>query len=108
MGRFVHGFQRPCALGFFESVDFSMLEWEGDELKGVKPDFVRNVVRMLGEAKREQVRICMTLFDAQVYRPDRQKPESRIPWAFFADQGPMACADFFDFHLTRLRRDFGL
>lgn len=68
VGSFVHGFQRPCPLWFLESVDFPMLEWEGDELKGVKPDFVRHVVRMLGEAKREQLRIHMSHFDNEFWR----------------------------------------
>ncbi|NDG83972.1 MAG: hypothetical protein EBX52_02915 [Proteobacteria bacterium] len=69
------GGARTVRLWFFESLALPMLEWEGDRVKGVRADYVRNVIRMLGAAREQGVQVYMTLLDAQMYRLE-QKDES--------------------------------
>lgn len=59
---------KTVRLWFFEGLEFPMLEWRGDELKGLRADFIRNVLHTLELARREGVQVYMTLLDAQVYR----------------------------------------
>jgi hypothetical protein len=59
---------KTVRLWFFEGLGFPMLEWQGEDLRGLRPDFIRNVVHTLELARREGVQVYMTLLDAQVYR----------------------------------------
>ena len=73
---------RELRLWFFESLDFPMLEWMGNRISGPRPDFVKNVIRMMRLAKAEGISIYMTLLDAQVYRPDRVPARDRARFQY--------------------------
>jgi hypothetical protein len=78
---------RELRLWFFESLDLPMLEWSGSWIQGPRPDFVRNVIRMMKLAKAEDISIYMTLLDAQVYRPDRVGVQDRERFSGLARVG---------------------
>jgi hypothetical protein len=57
-------------LWFLESPDFPMLEWSHGQIKGLKPEYIRNVIETLRIARERNVRVYMTILDGQAYRPD--------------------------------------
>jgi hypothetical protein len=56
---------------FFESASFPMIEFDGLKIKHLKPEYVKNVLSMLALARKHELKIYMTLFDAHSYRPDK-------------------------------------
>ena len=62
---------KKLRLWFFESSDFPMIEWQGDQILGLKPDYIKNVIRTLELANKHHVKVYMTFFDAHAYRPDQ-------------------------------------
>jgi hypothetical protein len=75
-------------LWFFETTNFPMLNWEGNQITGIREDYVRNVVRMLTLARVHGLRIYMTLLDPQVYRPDHWREDhSRFRWILSPEGG---------------------
>jgi hypothetical protein len=59
-------------LWLFESSDFPMLNWNNDELLGVKPEFIKNFTQTLRLAEKHQIKIYMTIFDAHAYAPGKK------------------------------------
>lgn len=58
-------------LWFFESASFPMIEFDGMQIKRLKPEYIKNVLSMLRQAQQQDLKIYMTLFDAHSYRPDK-------------------------------------
>ncbi len=69
-------------LWLFETTNYPMLIWSPEgRITGIREDYVRNVVRMLGIARENGIRIYMTLLDPQVYRPDKtDQDHARFKW----------------------------
>jgi hypothetical protein len=61
---------KQLRLWLFEGADFPMLEWEGKDPMGIRPDFVKNFIHTLEIARRYDVKVYATIFDAHSYRPD--------------------------------------
>lgn len=62
---------KKLRLWFFESSDFPMIEWQDDKIIGLRPDYIKNVIKTLEIAKKHHVKVYMTFFDAHSYRPDQ-------------------------------------
>jgi hypothetical protein len=69
-------------LWFFESLDFPQLLWENERIRGIRLDFIQNVIRMLKVARESGVKVYMTLLDAQVYRPHEQNAAERARFKY--------------------------
>ena len=75
-------------LWLFEGSHFPMLNWSGSEVQGVRNDFVKNFVETLRIARKYDVKVYMTLFDAHSYRPDKLNPrELKKLRQFFNPEG---------------------
>jgi hypothetical protein len=57
-------------LWFFESSDFPMIQIDQKQILNLKTEYIENVIEMLKIAKKHNIKIYMTIFDAHTYRPD--------------------------------------
>ena len=67
---------KTLRLWFFESSNFPMLEWKGNQILGLKADYIKNVLQTLRIARTYHVYVYMTFLDAQSYRPDKLDKET--------------------------------
>jgi len=75
-------------LWFFESLNFPQLIWEKEQIRGILPDFIQNVIRMLKVARSSGIKVYMTFLDAQVYRPFEQNAAQRARFKYvISEQG---------------------
>lgn len=64
---------KKLRLWFFESSELPMIEWQADTILRLKPEYIKNVIKTLEIAKKHNVKVYMTFFDAHSYRPDQLK-----------------------------------